>query len=270
MTEPQDPDELIRAANPIDERRLPDPSQSAQARLIFEKITGTPYIRATQPRLARRWTRLRVYLAAVVGVAGISGGIAFAVTISQPTKHLNVACYTAPSLGASLSQVAADSRGALRDCASAWSSGNLPGQLPQPPPPLVACVLRSGIAGVFPNLEGSPDVCRRLGLHPVIPPPPPVVTTTSPGTGSSTTTPPATVPPMIAARNTVVAALSGSCLDATQATTVIRHALDQVGLNAWVIQVRGTFSPSRPCASPGFNESGRAVYIIPIPPPTAP
>ena len=38
-----DPLELLRAANPIDDDRLPTPAQSTAARALFEQITGNSY-----------------------------------------------------------------------------------------------------------------------------------------------------------------------------------------------------------------------------------
>lgn len=209
---------------------------------------------------------MRVYLASVLGVVGLSGGIAYAVTKNQPTKRVSVACYTAPHLGASLAQVTENENGALRDCAALWRSGRLPGKPPRTPPPLVACILKSGIAGVFPQELSNPQTCKSLGLLPMTPPPPPVATI-PPQPGSSPTTPPITIPSIVALRRTVVAALNHSCLDAVEARSAVQKALDDADLSTWTIQVRGTFSTSRSCASPGFNETAHVVYIIPIPPP---
>lgn len=62
---------------------------------------------------------------------------------------------------------------ALEDCAAAWRAGAMaaPGSNPSPNaageypvPPLVACVLPSGQAAVFP---GPPTTCAALGLAPL-------------------------------------------------------------------------------------------------------
>lgn len=268
MTDPhRDPDELLRAANPIDEKRLPHPAESTDAQLLYEKITGTPYTRDRQPTKARRWrwTHLRISIAAMIGLGGIGGGIAYAVVSQQPTKHLEVACYANASLNASLTQVSATSAGPLNDCARAWSSGNVPGHLAGAPPPLDACVLRSGIAGVFPDRTGTHTICRQLGLQPISPTPPaPLTTSRAPGSSISAV-PTTTVPPIIAVRDHIAEALLASCVDEPHAQIIIRHALDEAGLTGWSIQLRGLFTTARPCASPGFDETDHIIYIIPIP-----
>jgi len=280
LTDPRDPDELLRAANPIHETRVPAASQSAHAHRLFEKITGTSY---HQPAILvrRRWTRTRVWVAALIATVGAAGGgIAYAVATSQPTKQLTTICYATANPAADGTAVTSSGQGALRDCAQAWTAGQIAATPAQAPPPLIACIVHSGVAGVFPDPDHDPNLCRQLRLRTITPQPAQPATTTitppatlrgTPTTGpaaSTTTTVP--VPPVIAARNTIVAAFLAGCLDQPQATAVARRALDQAGLAGWTIQTNGQFSAARPCASPAFDETQHLVYLVPIPPNPAP
>jgi hypothetical protein len=140
--------------------------------------------RVTTPR-GRRWASRGV----VLGVAGAlvaSGGAAAAyVTFAQANDRSVVRCFTVPDPGSeetfsgtdvalvgSPTDDAALIDDALGLCRQLWSDGVIrpgspnavgpePGVSSYPVPDLTACVLDSGIAGVFP---AGVEICDRFGL----------------------------------------------------------------------------------------------------------
>jgi hypothetical protein len=242
-----DSDELLRSANPVDEAMLSAPSESASAQRLFEKITGISYQPAGLPPHRHRW---RAYVTSMVAAVAIGGGVAYAVTYRQPTKRLNVGCYAQASRQGRIVAVPSHGNDPVAACRNAWTAGQIgPGG---PPPSLVACILPSGQAGVFPAAAADDDVCGRLGLAPVGGPSP---------LGSTS------VPAVFAMRDRVVAALQRSCLSGQQAVDLVESELRRAGLSGWTVTTTTPFTPGRPCASPGFDEPGQRVLIVPIPPP---
>jgi hypothetical protein len=152
-----------------------------------------PPLDASRARPHRR-RRISRRVAIVIGAAGIAvTGTAAAAAVlhftSAPVTETDVArCYSTDSLAggdsfAGLSVAAAGPVGsnaqvtsALAACTTSWADGFLtlgstqvggtrqpPGllNLNHPVPPLVVCVLPSGVAGVFPGDKGT---CETLGL----------------------------------------------------------------------------------------------------------
>jgi hypothetical protein len=248
MTTPIDADQLLRSANPVDVGGLVEPSESVAAQRLFERITGVAYLPAPAQAHRHRWRRSRLYLASAVAAVSVGGGVAYAMIYRQPAKRLDVACYLQARLAGSVSVVAWESGDPVAVCRAAWAAGRVgPGE---PPNDLVACVLASGSAAVFPAAGPTDDVCGRLGLARVGAHSPPVNHS---------------VVAVAGMRDRVVAAMSASCLSASQAQAVVHDELRRAGLD-WSVTITSPFTPARPCASPGFDEPGRTVMIIPTTP----
>lgn len=261
-------DDLLRAANPVDEGQIPEPAEDPCARLLLDKITSKAHCRGARDAHGR-WVHLRVILPVLAALGALGGGAAYAVVASQPSKHLDVACYAAANLHASLAAVPASGAGPVGDCGHAWLSGEIPGHPASNPPRLDACILRSGAAGVFPDRAGAVHTCKTLGLVPMTPTPGAVSRPGSPAHGRATApaAPTTTVAPIIVARDAIAAALSAACVDEPRARAAVQHDLAQAGLSSWTVEVRAAFTSARPCASPGFDEAKQIIYLIPIPPP---
>jgi hypothetical protein len=236
-----DPDELLRSANPVDEARLFAPLESPSAQRLFEKITGVGYLPRPEPPYRRRW---RVYVTSVVAAVAVSGGVAFALTYRQPTKRVNVECFSQPSLTGRGHVAVSDGRDPITVCREAWANGDV--GFGQPSPSLVACVLRSGVAGVFPSADGTDDVCGRLGLSPM--------SVTSPQV-------PTSIPAVVVLRDRLVAAMTRSCLGLPQAEALVQTELRRAGLTGWTVTIITPFSLGRPCASLGVDDPGRRVIL---------
>jgi hypothetical protein len=250
MTSVIDPDELLRSANPVDEARLLAPSESVAAQRLFEKITGVSY--QPRPRLPHR-RRWRVYVTSVAALVAVGGGVAFAVTYRQPTRRLNVECFAQPSLTGRALAMLSNGRDPVAVCRDAWRAKRVVRGRDNPPD-LVACVIKSGVAGVFPTAGGE-NVCRRLGLTAIATTPPQV---------------PTSIPAVVGLRDRVVADLQGSCLGGPQAQAIVQAELRRAGLTDWTVTIMSPVGADRPCASPGFDEPGRRVLIIPSTTPSSP
>jgi len=130
----------------------------------------------------RRW-KSRGFLLTVGASVVLSTGVAVAyVAFAPATDHSRVRCYTEPRLGdrntyrgtdAGMA-TSADGTVAAIDaidlCTALWRAGiiaagqphaELPDSGSHPVPPLTACRLPDGVAGVFP---GTAELCRQLGL----------------------------------------------------------------------------------------------------------
>ena len=244
MTPPVDPLELLRAANPVDEERLPTPARSATAAVLYEKITGTPYATPRAPtRTPRRW---RLYVGSLVAVGAIGGGAAWAIAAHQPDKVLTVACYQHADLSAA-SVVASDGRDPVAVCADAWRDGKVG---PVPPTALVACVLTGGTAGVFPADAPTDAVCARLGLSPATPP-----ATTNQGMA------------LAALRSVLANQFRSACVPVDDARDLATRELVDRQLTGWTVTITNPATPERPCASLGIDEPGHRVLLVPVPRP---
>ena len=121
-----------------------------------------------RPSLRRRRRVPRV--AVLAGVVSVSVAVAAYALVTRPSsKPQNVACFAAADLTAKTAVVGVDARGPVAACAGLWARGFLGAT---PPPSLQACLLESGVVGVFPEAAGR-DVCVDLGLAAASSPAPP-------------------------------------------------------------------------------------------------
>jgi hypothetical protein len=260
MTESEDAlDNLLRAANPVAEDRLPLPSESPGAQLLYEKITGTPYAGGPSAHRVRRRRWVGPGIAALLALAG--GGVEAAHALATHyTTHLAVSCFATPSLTGHALAVSAESSGPVATCSQAWAGGKIG---TGPVPLLVACLTPQGVAAVFPSALGA-DVCGQLGLPAL------------PAGASNLTTAPSTVatsvnanalPPEV--RDAVINELSTTCITASQAELYVKQLFARSNV-AWQVSVPTAFPADHPCASPGFDESSHQVVLTGIPSPAPP
>lgn len=243
MIHTSDPLERLRAANPVPpstvERLRPDP-------MLFRAVT-TGELDVRRP--VRR--RLRLLAPALAVTSTLGGAVAYGVLRDSPPKPQTVACYAQAHLDADTRVVGVGREGALAACGELWRRGVLGagGQVP----PLVECVLPTGVAGVFPAAPGQ-DVCRSLVTAPEEP----------------TTVPPPTVADATERfrmfREAVLPRfVDAACVEAGPATDIVRRQLDRAGLADWRIRA-GDFSPERPCATLSFRPENREVVLSPSTP----
>jgi hypothetical protein len=158
-----------------------------------------------------------------------------------------------------------EAAGPIEACADVWRRGAFGGGTQVPP--LVACVLPTGVAGVFPATAGT-DVCTALNLVPITPTTsPPAPTTPAPG--------PAPAPPPPAAdlntrilnfRDAVLGQfLDAPCMAPATGADIVRRELDRAGLGDWTV-VSGAFTADRPCATLSLRPEERQVLLVPATP----
>jgi hypothetical protein len=162
------------------ERLLDELLLRLDADLLAAERTAAPSAPARRGwRVGRRPRRVAVVAAAAAVLVGL-GGTAVAMLAFEHAPVRDLAhCFPyattdvdRPGLGPDVTLAGgADSAAQALDlCRAEWRSGALvatppyvgtPGGTPQPVPPLVACVLPTGVVGVFP---GPPETCTRLGF----------------------------------------------------------------------------------------------------------
>jgi len=257
MTDRSDPLARLRAANPIHVEQLPDVAESARARALFEEITdmetlrpaGLETVRPARGAAIRRRRRRR--LVPLVALASLSvGAVAYALVTREATTTQSLGCYQTADLRANTEVVAGDGRAPVEVCAEVWSRGAFG---PQPAPPLEACVLESGAAGVFPSTAGG-DVCAKLGLA--------TLSAGGPTLADKS---------FLAFKEAVVDRFASEpCVDPDRGTAIVRDELDRAGLATWTvgagegIQGEG-FSPQRPCAGLAFEQAQQRIVLVPQP-----
>lgn len=251
-----DPLDLLGAMNPVpDERALPAtsayvPAQRTLQRILAQSLPLAPTAPAPDPRAGggegggrrgRRSKRLVVGVA-VATVGLVAAAAAWVVTrpAGNPTR---VACFAAADLEADTAPLATGLDDPVAACEEVWRSG--PFQAWGAVPPLAACVLTSGVAGVFP---GEPSVCDRLGLARLA---------TESGDWNARVT-------QLVDGLTAELAFP-SCVDVGVAADLVRQRLDQLALDGWTLIAPATAVPERPCASVAFDPPARTVTLVPVP-----
>ena len=261
MIHTSDPLDRLRAVNPVPPAEVallrPDP-------VLFDRITSAPPVRTAHPLRRRR--RGRRVVPALVATSLLGGAVAYGLLRGGVTRPETVACFERADLSAATAVPAVEAAGPIEACADVWRRGTFGGGTEVPP--LVACVLPTGVAGVFPATAGA-DVCTALNLVPITPtppPPPPLPPTTTPG--------PAPAPQPTADLNTRILnfrdAVLGQFVDApcmapATGADIVRRELDRAGLGDWTV-VSGAFSVDRPCATLSLRPEERQVLLVPAPP----
>ena len=283
MTTDRDRDvlERLRACNPVPAGRLDDLVWTDNAQARFHRIVATPApmpVRARgrlapAPAVPGAGHRRRVpRIAVLAGAVSLSVAVAAYALVTRPSsKPQNVACFAAADLTANTAVVGVDARGPVAACAGLWAKGPL-GPLPRPLPPLRACLLESGVVGVFPEAAGR-DVCLDLGLAAASSPAPP--TTEAAGTRLAPDDPIVDHTRFFAFRDAVLSRFVGQdCMGAVAAEAVVREELDRAGLDGWTVTTGvgadgAGFSAERPCASLNFHPEIWSVDLVPVPVPPA-
>lgn len=254
MIDTNDPLERLRAANPVPPAAVvllrPDP-------VLFDRITSTPRPPVTARPRRRRTRRL---VPALVVTSLLSGAVAYSLLRGEVSNPETVACFETADLAAATDVAVVEAAGPIEACAGLWRRGVFGAD--KQVPPLVACVLPAGVAGVFPATAGT-DVCTALNLVPITPTQPPAPPTTVPG--------PAPAPPPAADLNTRIVNfrdavlgqfIDAPCLAPATAEGIVRRALDREGLGDWTIVSTG-YTAERPCATLSLRPEQRQVVLVP-------
>lgn len=216
------------------ERDLPDERLVAMRRHIVDEVRRDRRSSAVPRRLTVPVVAAALLLLSAVGAA--------AYVLTRPaTELLSVGCYDRADVQGNTAIVDADGRDAVEICRELWEDGAITGS-PRSAPPLVACVLDTGPAAVFP---GEPGTCEQLGLARL-------------DTDRFTRDVVAFDP----VREAIVDGVGGECRSEDEARTIIRRELERHGLHDWTVEVRHRHptNPS-PCAIVGFETERRTIYL---------
>jgi hypothetical protein len=258
MINTSDPLDRLRAVNPVPPGEVallyPDP-------VLYDRIVSAPPAPISDPLRRRRRGRRLVPALVVSGLLG--GAVAYGVLRGGVSDPETVACFQRAELEATTAVVSVGAAGPIEACAGVWRGGAFGGGAEVPP--LVACVLPTGVAGVFPALAGA-DVCTSLNLVPITPTsPPPPPTTTAPGPGPGPAPQPAADlnTRILNFRDAVLGQfLDSPCMAPATGAEIVRRELDRAGLNDWTV-VSGAFSADRPCATLSLRPEERQVLLVP-------
>jgi len=258
MIEMSDPLERLRAVNPIPAAEValltPDP-------VLFERITSVSPVPADPLRHRRRGRRL---VPALVVTSLLGGAVAYGLLRGDVSRPETVLCFEGPDLTAAADAVRVEAAGPIEACAGLWRRGVF-GEVSEVPP-LVGCVLPSGVAGVFPATAGT-DVCTALNLVPAGSVPPATTTTTGAPAPAPAPAPAADLNTRILMfRDAVLGQfLDTPCMAPATGTDIVRRELGRAGLGDWTV-ISGEFSAERPCASLSLRTEERQVVLIPTTP----
>lgn len=262
----RDPLERLRALNPVRTSDLDGLVLGLPAQTLFQRVIANEAPTRRRPVTAPRpWPRRRrPRLAAVAVVASLSVAVAgYALVERRATKPQTIACFAAADLEATTAVVGVERDGPVVACAGVWAAGFF-GNVPTPP--LRACVLESGVVGVFPEASGQ-DVCVDLDLAAVS------VPTSAPTTRLPAPAPDLAVDPerVSAFRDAVRTRLTSvGCVGPAVAEAIVREELGSAGLEGWTIRLGldtegGGFTPERPCATLSVLPEQRTVLLVPLP-----
>jgi hypothetical protein len=253
----RDPFTILQLANPITAEELPETLTATKLDERHRSIVEAPPapLPLALRRLPRRppYRRRRLAAAALV-VAMTTVGWAIYQATREPTKPSTIVCYAAADLGSRTQVVVNDGRPPTDICADLWRRGVF-GETSVPP--LVACVIPSGVVGVVPS--AGPDTCTAMGASSLAPSPTTTSDPSTTGSTPSTTLDPATLTEALSAQ------FRGLCYAEDQARELVERELAARGLGDWTVVSQGTFTAERPCATLAVGEG--TVRLIPAPPP---
>jgi hypothetical protein len=208
-----DPMERLRGADPA-HGHATDPTHPDAVAMRDAIMAGS----ATP--LARRRRRRRWITGAVAAGAAAATAAALAVATSRVEDPTRIGCYDAASTQASTAVIGAGDASPVELCRELWRTGQMdPGVSSEDQvPPLIACVIESGITGVFPA-ESCDDVVSTA--------PEPTASASASAPGSVTATPvePATPPSPPPPSET---ATGLSMPDFNTDDVAVRRALDEI------------------------------------------
>ena len=235
-----------------DELFLPPERDLPQGRLQRRKEHLVNEVSVWDRAARRRRSRVALILVpAIIVLVGLTGFTTYALT-REPTHLESVGCFETVALDGNITVVKSDGRDPTVICGELWHDGVMgPGPAPES---LAACVLESGVIGVFPGSAAA--TCEQLGL--------------------------AELPPTYAAEQKRFADLrdaiedhlgepaSGSspgsdkCVGEDEARALVRRELDAHGYADWGIELSQDFTAERPCAEASFDGEKKTVVLIPV------
>ena len=231
-----DPVEWLASLDPLrDEEQWNDVRRDPEALELYRRVNAEIGAAAR-----RRRVLVGVVAAAIVLAATGAGYLA----TRQPTDPTGVACYSEFDRSSS-AVVVPHHPSPLETCRRAWFSSEFDEALPgEQSPPLLGCVLDSGMAAVFPR-SGNQG-CSDLGL----------ATLADHRVDDR-------VQEFI---EELSSELRSRCVPPQEARELAQDELDALDLVGWTARISRDDAPAQWCASLAVDAPSRVVLIVPIPP----
>jgi len=238
-----DPFDILVSIRPAVDDSALEPGTEAAFDAILVRALASP---GPRKRLRHRNRRKRnLFLGGViVALSGGAGTLTWALTRhGHPTDPTSISCNRVAQLYQDQLVAVRTSEDPVETCRSAIATYE-----PEwgPMPPSVACLLPTGIAGVFP---GDENTCAALGLAELD-------TTLSPED--------AKVLAMEDAATTEISDLN-TCLTPEAVRDIVQRAIDTADLDGWKVEIVGNYTASEPCGSLEFFVAERRVQVEPLP-----
>jgi hypothetical protein len=235
-----DPFDILVGIRPDDDITALEPGRDeAFDALLVRALDGS------RPRSrGLRWNRRtrRIFLGGlIVAVSGTAGTLTWALTRPEhPTDPTFISCNQVAELFQSQLVVVRTAEDPVETCRRA--------QTPEwgPMPPSVACLLPTGIAGVFP---GDENTCADLGIAVLD-------TTLSPYEAK-----------VLAMEDAALTEVGNrrTCLDPKVVADIVQRAIDGAQLDGWKVEIVGEYTEAQPCGSIEFIVVDRLAKIWPLP-----
>lgn len=267
----RDPLDRLRDADPLRGRDVPT-ADAPEARAMREAVLAGEVGEVgilDAARRRRRWVAAGAAVAAAVATAA-----AIAVTTSRVEDPTRVGCYAAASTRADTVVVTAGEGGPVATCVALWAEGELDPDVTTEDavPPLTACVLDSGVVGVFP-VGSCDDVTDEVIEAPTSSPTPTTSPTTAPETASPSPADDGTGLPLPdygtaddrvrRAMEEIRTRLLDRCLTLEAAIEVGEDALAAEGLEGWSVGSVLDDHPEGTCAGFFPDVAEQAVRFVP-------
>jgi hypothetical protein len=238
-----DPFDILVGLRSHDDVSALEPGSDA----AFDALLARALDVSRSPGRARRGNRRkrRMFLGGlIVAVSGTAGTLAWALTRHEhPVDPTTISCNQVAKLYHSQLVVVRTAEDPVETCRRAEAS-----QVPEwgPMPPSIACLLPTGIAGVFP---GDEDTCADLGLAVLD-------TTLSPYEAK-----------VLAMEDAATTEISNhnECLKPEVVADIVQRAIDGTQLDGWKVEIVGDYTEAQPCGGIEFVVADRDAKIWPLP-----
>lgn len=234
-------DTLVSIRPDADVSALEPGSDASFDALLARALDAAPRGRARRRNRRRR----NMFLGGlIIAVSGTAGTLTWALTRhGHPTDPTFISCNQVAKLYYSQLGVERTAEDPIETCRRAEAS-----QVPEwgPMPPSVACLLPTGIAGVFP---GDENTCAELGL------------------AELDTTLSADDAKVLAMENAATTEVSehNACLEPEVVADIVQRAIDGAELEGWSVEIVGEYTATEPCGSLEFVVADRIVKVRPLP-----
>jgi hypothetical protein len=236
-------DVLVRLRPDVDIAAL-RPGEEPLMDALLERTLASANGRARPHSVSRRRKRRMFLGGLIVAVTGAAGTLTWALNRSERTADpRSISCNRTAELFYEQLAVERTQEDPVETCRRVRET-HAPEWGPQPPS--VACLLPTGIAGVFPGDAGT---CAELGL---------------PDLDSTLSEEDAKI---LAFQDLTTGEVSerGECLAPEDVADILNRGLEEVELTGWTVTIVGDYTEEQPCGSIEFVLADKTALVRPLP-----